>query len=81
MYTNLTASLKQHNIKTETFVTHTYDGKLDWSILTKNGNLWRENWYVEELCAKLYNIPTLGSVMSTLTCYTSQYWNKEADKH
>ena len=32
---------------------------------------------------KLYNIliPTLGSEMSTLSCYTSQYWNKEADKH
>ena len=25
---------------------------------------------------KLYNIPTLGSVKSTHTCYRSQYWNK-----
>ena len=36
-----------------------------------------------KLGLKLYNIliQTLGSEMSTLSCYMSQCWNKEADKH
>ena len=75
MYKNLTASsgTPQHNNRA--FMWHTNT--------TENRKIMTTKLIRGRTQLKLYNIliPTLGSEMSTLSCYTSQYWNKEADKH